>query len=136
ILMTPKSLLRNPRASSVSEEFTNGRFKKIVEDVFQNDNLARVKRLVMCSGKVAVDLQQALEDKSPEEREWLHIVRLEQLYPFPASDIAAVLQKLTGLEDLVWVQEEPKNMGAWAFVEPRMRDIAGGKFNIRYIGRP
>jgi len=66
----------------------------------------------------------------------IHIVRVEQLYPFPAVEIAEIAKRFTNLKEIVWVQEEPKNMGAWSFVYPRLVALSGGKWSIGYVGRP
>lgn len=136
VIMTPKSLLRNPRATSVKADFTNGVFQKILEDPVHHPNAERVKRLILCSGKIAVDLQQQLETVSEEEKDWLHIIRIEQLYPFPKEEITQVFQRFSNVTEIMWVQEEPKNMGAWGFAEPRLREITSDRLKIRYVGRP
>jgi 2-oxoglutarate dehydrogenase E1 component len=89
-----------------------------------------VKRLVFCSGKIYYDLTGAPRDAG------VAIVRVEELYPWPHEAIAAVLDGYPAVEDVVWVQEEPKNMGAWSFVSPRLRGAVGNATPIRYVGRP
>jgi len=96
----------------------------------------KVERLVLCSGKVAIDLAEALDKEEQGKTDWLHIVRVEQLYPFPANEIAEIVSRYPKLKEIVWVQEEPRNMGAWSFVEPRIRELAAGKVAVSYIGRP
>jgi len=117
VIMTPKSLLRHPMAKSSADEFTAAsHFKRILSD---RKDIAddRIRRLVLCSGKVAYDLMEAREKERLED---VSIVRLEQLYPFPGEPLAARLKRMTGLEEVVWCQEEPKNNGAWFFVESRI----------------
>ncbi|HEX7057185.1 MAG TPA: 2-oxoglutarate dehydrogenase E1 component [Bacilli bacterium] len=135
VIMTPKSLLRNQQAASPSELLSEGSFRVILEHPELGKKPNQVKRLILCSGKVAVDLETeiAAMDKKPE---WLHIVRVEQLYPFPSADIARIIFPFQALHEIVWLQEEPKNMGAWAFVEPRLRALAPRQADIHYIGRP
>jgi 2-oxoglutarate dehydrogenase complex dehydrogenase (E1) component-like enzyme len=97
---------------------------------------AKVRRLVLCSGKVAYDL---MEKRDAEKLDDVSIVRLEQLYPFPGEPLAVRLKRMTGLKEVVWCQEEPKNNGAWFFVESRIEDAltgAGHKgMRPRYAGR-
>jgi 2-oxoglutarate dehydrogenase E1 component len=117
VIMTPKSLLRHPMAKSSADEFINtSHFKRILSD---RKEIAddKVRRLVLCSGKVAYDLMEAREQERLED---VSIVRLEQLYPFPGEPLAARLEKMTGLEEVIWCQEEPKNNGAWFFVESQI----------------
>jgi 2-oxoglutarate dehydrogenase E1 component len=91
-----------------------------------------VRRVVLCSGKIYYDLLAAAE-KLEAGRPAL--VRVEQLYPFPAAELAAVLAKYGQAEEVVWAQEEPRNMGAWSFMEPRLEELAGAALPIRYVGR-
>src|SRR6478609_9719794 len=136
VIMTPKSLLRHPMAKSSADEFINtSHFKRILSD---RKDIAddQVRRLVLCSGKVAYDL---METREKEQLEGVSIVRLEQLYPFPGEPLAVRLQKMTGLEEVVWCQEEPKNNGAWFFVESQIEAAltAAGHEGMRasYAGR-
>ncbi len=135
ILMTPKSLLRNPYTASPPERFSEGRFFPVIEPSAEQpeQEAAQVKRLICCSGKVAIDLQSALDQAA---RPWLRILRVERLYPFPEEEIARAVARYSNLEEVVWVQEEPQNMGAWFFVEPQLRGIVSGRIPLRYIGRP
>jgi 2-oxoglutarate dehydrogenase E1 component len=130
IVMTPKSLLRHPRAVSPAADLSNGAFQPVLDDP-SITNAAAVKRVVLCTGKVYYDLAAALPEGSTDTA----IVRVEMLYPFPAAEITAVLERYSGATEIVWAQEEPRNMGAWQFVEPRIRDIAGDRA-LRYAGRP
>jgi 2-oxoglutarate dehydrogenase E1 component len=117
VIMTPKSLLRHPMAKSGAEEFTaKSHFKRILSD---RKEIAddKVRRLVLCSGKVAYDL---METREKERLEDVSIVRLEQLYPFPGEPLTARLKKMTNLEEVIWCQEEPRNNGAWFFVASRI----------------
>ncbi|QAY66687.1 2-oxoglutarate dehydrogenase E1 component [Paenibacillus protaetiae] len=134
ILMTPKSLLRNPRAASPAAAFGEGSsFQPIVAQPGLGAEEKEVKRIVLCSGRIALDLEEALP---AEGTEWLHIIRVEQLYPLPQNEIKAVFDRYKNVEEIVWVQEEPKNMGAWTYMEPRLRELAPKKAAVRYIGRP
>lgn len=130
IVMTPKSLLRLPAASSTVEELTNGGFQPVIDDKKVKDK-AKVKRIVLCSGKVYYDLDAGRKD-SDDDR--VAIVRLEQFYPFPAEKLKEVFASYPNAEQLFWTQEEPQNMGGWAFVESRLGEIKGG-LSLRYVGR-
>jgi 2-oxoglutarate dehydrogenase E1 component len=133
ILMTPKSLLRNPAASSSLSGFTSGTFMPVLDDTLVDADRAKVTRVVLCSGKVAIDLQ-----ASPlrEQANGVAIIRIEQLAPFQHTAIRTTLAGYPKLREIVWLQEEPRNMGAWSYVEPRLRELTGDKLPISYIGRP
>jgi 2-oxoglutarate dehydrogenase E1 component len=136
IIMTPKSLLRHPLAKSSAKEFLGeSHFMRIVSDTKTIPD-KKVRRLVLCSGKVAYDL---IEKRNAEKLDDVSIVRLEQLYPFPGEPLAIRLKRMTGLEEVVWCQEEPMNNGAWFFVENRIEAALaeGGHKGMRasYAGR-
>src|SRR6187551_1816141 len=136
VIMTPKSLLRHPMAKSSADEFVAAsHFKRILSDRKEIDD-GEVRRLVLCSGKVAYDLMEAREKERLED---VSIVRLEQLYPFPGEPLAARLRRMTSLEEVVWCQEEPRNTGAWFFVASRIEialDDAGHTgMRPQYAGR-
>jgi len=113
VIMTPKSLLRHPMAKSAATDFLGSHFKRILSDTKDIAD-EKIRRLVLCSGKVAYDL---LESRDKEGLEDVSIVRIEQLYPFPGEPLAKRLSRMSGLQEVVWCQEEPKNNGAWFFVE-------------------
>ncbi|MEK3734710.1 MULTISPECIES: 2-oxoglutarate dehydrogenase E1 component [Paenibacillus] len=136
VLMAPKSLIRNPRVASPVHAFSEGGFQKVLEQPGLGNNPKKVERLILCSGKVAIDLEDALDKQKDEDQSWLHILRVEQLYPFPKEEISRVLQKFPNLKEILWVQEEPQNMGSWFFMEPRIREIAPQGVEVRYNGRP
>ncbi len=125
IVMTPKSLLRLPEASSTIDELTNGGFQPVIDDVTADKS--QVKRIVMCSGKVFYDL-----DKARNEN--VTIVRLEQFYPFPKVKLEEVFASYPNATQLVWCQEEPRNMGGWVFVRSRFEEIKG-KMSFAFVGR-
>jgi 2-oxoglutarate dehydrogenase E1 component len=136
IIMTPKSLLRHPLAKSSTGDFVGeGHFMRILSDTKPAAD-KDTKRLVLCSGKVAYDLFEAREAAAISDTQ---IVRLEQLYPFPGEPLAARIARMTNLEEVVWCQEEPKNNGAWFFVEPLIEEaLAASKSKVqraRYAGR-
>ncbi|MDA1475050.1 2-oxoglutarate dehydrogenase E1 component [Bacillus changyiensis] len=134
ILMTPKSLLRNPNTISKVEEFTSSGFKPVYEIAGLSDQYEKVTRLVLSSGKISIDISGRFYQMEAE-KDWLHIARVEELYPFPAKHLKAIFSKLSQLEEIVWVQEEPQNMGAWNYIEPYLREIAPKHVTVRYIGR-
>lgn len=130
IVMSPKSLLRNKASISKLDDLSTGHFKQMIED--QSD-LAdkKVKRLVLCSGKVYFDLDQLRSDEGLDS---VAIVRIEQLYPFPINEYAATIKKYPNLKDIVWCQEEPQNQGAWYQIRHRLQH-AVTKENLIYSGR-
>ena len=135
VLMTPKSLLRHRRAVSRLDEMCEGTtFHRVLwDDAPPTDE--DVKRVVLCSGKVYFELWQARED---ERVDGTYLMRVEQLYPFPYKALTTELARFPGAE-VVWCQEEPKNMGAWTFVEPRiaevLEELGGASTRARYAGR-
>ncbi|RFU66405.1 2-oxoglutarate dehydrogenase E1 component [Peribacillus saganii] len=133
VIMTPKSLLRNPLTSSNPVEFTEGDFKPCIQQPGLGANPEKVERIVFCTGKIAVDLSAQVTGR--EDLDWLHIIRIEELYPFPYQDIQQLLKQFTNLKEIFWVQEEPKNMGAWTFVEPRLISACNDIVPVIYVGR-
>ncbi|MCJ2183410.1 2-oxoglutarate dehydrogenase E1 component [Novosphingobium sp. 1949] len=136
IIMTPKSLLRHPLAKSAAEEFTGeGHFYRILSDPKAPEDKA-TKKVILCSGKVFYDLLEARDENEIDDTQ---IIRLEQLYPFPSEALALRLSRMTNLEEICWCQEEPKNNGAWFFVESEIEAAAkeAGVANPRprYAGR-
>jgi 2-oxoglutarate dehydrogenase E1 component len=122
VILTPKSLLRHKQAVSSLADFTgDSHFRRIVSDPSAPED-KDVKRLVLCTGKLAYELLEA-RDKAGDRH--ISIVRIEQLYPFPGEALLARLERMTSLEALVWAQEEPKNQGYWAHVEPRIERRLG-----------
>ncbi|MFD2786145.1 2-oxoglutarate dehydrogenase E1 component [Hymenobacter rubripertinctus] len=115
VVMSPKSMLRNPLCVSPVEEFTTGRFREVLGDVYAEDK--KVKRVLLCSGKVYFDL---LEEQQQSARKDVAIVRLEQLHPFPKKQLAVELAKYPKAK-VYWVQEEPENMGYWNYLLRFMR---------------
>ncbi|MFD1033015.1 2-oxoglutarate dehydrogenase E1 component [Metaplanococcus flavidus] len=132
ILVSPKSLLRHPLVGADVEDLTEGNFQTIIEQPGMGENTKKVERLLFASGKMAIDLADRVKDG--KDYPDTHIVRVEQLYPFPAEKIQNIIKRYPKLKELGWVQEEPKNMGSWSFAEPQLRDIANG-IEINYYGR-
>ena len=134
IVMSPKSLLRHKEAISTLEELADGRFFNVMDET---DNLEpeKVRRVVICSGKVYYDLRAARRERDIED---IAILRLEQIYPFPETELLDVLAPYTNLEDAVWCQEEPMNQGAWYSSQHHMRRVIHRHkvdVYLRYIGR-
>jgi multifunctional 2-oxoglutarate metabolism enzyme len=138
IVATPKSLLRSPNAFSSLSEFTSGSFRETLDDPrFGEDgdgDREEVRAVVLCNGKVAYDLMSARDDREAPAA----VVRVEQLYPFPHDQILEILERYPEATDVVWVQEEPRNMGAWGFVDGRLWNLLeelGGGRHLRSAAR-
>ncbi len=133
IVFTPKSLLRHPLASNSLEDFTDGKFELVIDDVDYNsvEAKAKVTRMVMCSGKVYYDL---LDERRKQNIENVALVRVEQLYPFPAPELSAVIALYPNMDNLIWCQEEPVNQGAWDVIRHRFE--AYKVADITCISRP
>ena len=123
VVFSPKSLLRHPGVSSPVEDFTKGKFQEVIGDDYVTNS--KVKKVLFCSGKIYFDLLQEQQKRKSKD---VAIVRLEQLYPFPANQIDEILKKY-GTPKLVWVQEESENMGAWSFIASRAKE------DISYVTR-
>lgn len=131
IIMSPKSLLRHPLATSKTEDLVKGQFHPFIPDQEVEDK-SKIDRLVICSGKVYYDLY---KQRQNEEIDNVAIARMEQYYPFPDRDVQDILKEYNHVDDIVWCQEEPQNMGPWTFVSPRiMKQLQDGQ-NLRYVGR-
>ncbi|WP_211746684.1 2-oxoglutarate dehydrogenase E1 component [Paenibacillus sp. Marseille-Q4541] len=135
VLMSPKSLIRNPRVASPASLLSQGSFQTVMEQPNLGVQSDRVERVLLCSGKIAIDLEEAIEKDKEQDWSWLHIIRVEQLYPFPEQEIKRILARFRNLKQLVWTQEEPKNMGAWTYMEPRLRALAPEGTKVEYAGR-
>ncbi|HEX6850144.1 MAG TPA: multifunctional oxoglutarate decarboxylase/oxoglutarate dehydrogenase thiamine pyrophosphate-binding subunit/dihydrolipoyllysine-residue succinyltransferase subunit, partial [Candidatus Polarisedimenticolaceae bacterium] len=131
VVFTPKSLLRHKDAVSAAGELAGGGFREVIDDP-SADPLA-VTRVVLCSGKVAYDLEAHRRERDAAA---VALVRVEQLYPWPGSRLAEVLRRYPGLADVVWAQEEPRNMGAWSFVAERAAPQIPVGVPLRFAGRP
>ncbi|MEQ8659842.1 MAG: 2-oxoglutarate dehydrogenase E1 component, partial [Gammaproteobacteria bacterium] len=112
IVMSPKSLLRHKLSASAIDEFRTGGFRAVIDEIDDLDK-SRVRRILVCSGKVYFDLLEARRDNKVSD---CAIIRLEQLYPFPKEEMEAALAQYVNAEELVWVQEEPRNQGAWSML--------------------
>ncbi len=132
IVLTPKSLLRHAAVASSPAELAEGRFRMVIQDAEAVARAADVRRVLVCSGKVYVDL---ISSEHRPQRPDVAIVRLEQLYPVPMRDLRAALDAYGNADEVVWVQEEPENMGAWEFIRPHLTEVAAGR-PVRRVARP
>ncbi len=132
IVMTPKSLLRHKLAVSPVDAFSDGGFMTLIPEI---DDLPekKVRRVIMCSGKVFYDL---LEKRRGDQREDVAIIRIEQLYPFPKEALRSELQRYAHAREFIWCQEEPMNQGAWYSIQHNIREVLDPRFELRYAGRP
>lgn len=136
IVMTPKSLLRHPLSGSTLRELAEGKWQPVLDDpLMVNGERSReaVERLILCSGKVYVDLVSSEQRKATPQ---IAIARVEQLYPFPAAELEPLFASYPQVQELVWVQEEPRNMGAWSAAKPQLEAITQKRWPLQYIGRP
>ncbi len=133
VVMTPKSLLRRKEAGSSLVELSDGKFHTVLDDATIGERRASARAMVLCSGKIYYDLmaeaQQRGEDRPP-------LARVEQLYPFPDAELRNLLSRYPSLTEVVWTQEEPRNMGPWTFMEQRLSPILPPGVYLRYVGRP
>jgi 2-oxoglutarate dehydrogenase E1 component len=132
VVLTPKSLLRHPLVASAPRELAEGRFRMVIQDEEAERRAAEIRRIIVCTGKVYVDLVSAEQRASRTD---IAIVRLEQLYPVPMRDLRAALDAFPEASEIVWVQEEPENMGAWDFIRPHLQEVSGGRA-VRRVARP
>ena len=121
------------RIEATLEELSTGSFRSVLGDDTAADRAGEVTRLLLCSGKVYVDL---VASDHREKAGNVALARVEELYPFPEEALRAELERYPALQEIVWVQEEPRNMGAWSYIEPRLRELAGDALALRYEGRP
>jgi multifunctional 2-oxoglutarate metabolism enzyme len=131
VIMTPKSLLRLPQATSTVQELAEGRFQPVLREPDQDPS--KVRRLILCSGKLYYELA---AHEARNENPYVAIGRVELLYPFPQAEILSLVESFPRLEEVVWVQEEPRNMGARAHMSPRLMQILPHQLRFGYIGRP
>jgi 2-oxoglutarate dehydrogenase E1 component len=132
VILTPKSLLRHPFVSSSPMDLAEGRWQPVIDDADRQAQAQDVRRLILCSGKVAIDLLTSpLRSTSPA----VAVCRVEQLYPLPVNDLVEAIERYPSLTEIMWVQEEPENMGAWDFVRPQLEGLAGRR-RLAVLARP
>jgi 2-oxoglutarate dehydrogenase E1 component len=129
VLMQPKSLLRMPAAASKLDDLATGKFSRVIDDPAMASRREQVQRLVFCTAKLYYDLA------AGEHPANVAIIRVDELAPWP-REVAEVVDLYPNVEEVVWAQEEPKNMGAWTYVQPRLRASIGTLTTLRYVGRP
>jgi len=134
VIMTPKSLLRHPRAFSTPRQLAEESWQPVISDEQAQEQSAEVRRLVLCSGKVFFDLTEIRQQV--DRAHLVALVRIEQLYPFPEAEIKAELNQYPKVEEVVWLQEEPANMGAWDYIRRRLEALSDDRWPIRSISRP
>jgi 2-oxoglutarate dehydrogenase E1 component len=132
VVMTPKSLLRHPLATSTVEELTAGTFRSVLLDPTPGDP-ARITRLVLCSGKFYYDVE---AHARRSEADSTALARVESLFPFPSDDIVALVATYPNVREVVWAQEEPRNMGALTYIGPRLRAAVPRRIPLAYVARP
>jgi 2-oxoglutarate dehydrogenase E1 component len=132
IVLTPKSLLRHPFVASSPRELAEGSWMPVIDDPERGARANDVRRLVFCTGKIAVDL---LTSPRRAEATGVAVCRVEQIYPLPVRDMLGIIERYPALEEVVWVQEEPENMGAWTFVRSALEGLAGGR-RTAVLARP
>jgi len=130
IVLTPKWLLRLPDARSKTDELVTGHFRETLDDL-QIEDKGSIERIVLCTGKIAYQLAGARNEQEASAA----IVRVEQLYPFPKEQLTELFASYPNAQEVVWVQEEPENMGAWAFVHHHLRDGLDKRLTLRVIAR-
>jgi len=130
VVFTPKSVLRARTSRSPVEDFVSGSFQEVLDDPFVEDASA-VRRVALCSGKIAYDAMKARD----EAKAALAVVRVEQLYPWPEQQIAEILARYERASEVFWLQEEPENMGPWPFVHSRLHRLLRDDFTLRHVSR-
>jgi 2-oxoglutarate dehydrogenase E1 component len=131
IVMTPKSLLRHRLSVSTQTDLTSGSFQNVIPEM-ESIRPGKVQRVVFCSGKIYYDLLEARQTHGVEN---VAIVRIEQLYPFPADEYAEVIEQYRNAKDIVWCQEEPQNQGAWYQIRHRLQEALKVRHKLFYAGR-
>jgi 2-oxoglutarate dehydrogenase E1 component len=132
VVMTPKSLLRHPKATSTVSDLVDGSFQLVLDDPSVAEAEA-VTRLLLCSGKLYYDLAGS---ELREDRPDVAVVRVEELYPFPGTEVEELLARYPSVREVVWSQEEPRNMGALSYVGPRLRAVVPRELKLSHVARP
>ncbi|MFO1008549.1 MAG: 2-oxoglutarate dehydrogenase E1 component [Planctomycetota bacterium] len=132
VVMTPKSLLRHARATSKLDELASGRFQRVIADTHPTPKTGKVERVLLCTGKVYYDLEEAREKRGSDTP----ILRVEQLYPLAKDELMNALARYADGAKVVWVQEEPENMGAWRHVQARFGAAIAARFALSCVARP
>jgi 2-oxoglutarate dehydrogenase E1 component len=134
IVVTPKSMLRAHASRSTIGDLESGSFQHVIDDVTIEDPTT-VRRIVLCSGKISHEAQQHRAELQPEEAAAVAIVAVEQLYPWPVQLLTRVFARYSGATEVVWLQEEPENMGGWSFVHARLHACLPERLRLRHVSR-
>ena len=132
VVMTPKSLLRHPLATSTVADLTEGAYRPVLSDPTPGDP-ARITRLVLCSGKIYYDIE---AHARRSEADSTSLARVEMLYPFPSEELVSLVSGYPNLREVIWAQEEPRNMGALTYIGPRLRAVVPRRIPLAYVARP
>jgi 2-oxoglutarate dehydrogenase E1 component len=132
VVLSPKSLLRHPFVASAPRDLSEGRWMKVIDDDEASKRAEEVRRLVFCSGKIAVDL---LGSPHRAQSPGVAVTRVEQLFPLPVNEMLRTIDSYKKVEEVLWVQEEPENMGAWEFVRPQLEGLVGAR-RLAVLARP
>jgi len=132
VVMSPKSLLRHALVATSPKELAEGRWMPVIDDEAASGQATKVRRLIFCSGKIAIDL---MTSAKRAEATGVAICRVEQLYPLPVREMVEAIERYPKVEEILWVQEEPENMGAWDFVRPSLEGLAANR-RIAVLARP
>jgi 2-oxoglutarate dehydrogenase E1 component len=133
VIMMPKSLLRHPLAAARVQDLEQDIFRQVLDDPSAQNHAGAIRRVVLCSGKIAIEL---LTHKLRDEAQDVAIVRVEMLYPFPQESLKKILKNYPGAYEIVWVQEEPLNMGAWSYMSPQLTKLLEPNVELNVISRP
>ena len=133
VVMSPKSLLRHPQATSTVQELTDARFLEVIDEREDSIDAKSVKRLLLCSGKIYYELLAARTERGIKD---IAIATVEQIYPYPVDGITNLLQKYANAKEVAWCQEEPRNQGAWIYMENRLEAQISEQHDLNYFGRP
>ena len=133
VVMTPKSLLRHPLAAANLQALAEDTFQPVLDDRSALTHAEGVRRVVLCTGKIAIDM---LSSGRRGQADDVAIVRVEMLYPFPAEALNKALANYPNAREVVWVQEEPQNMGAWSYMSPQLSALLGSRYELHVIARP
>jgi 2-oxoglutarate dehydrogenase E1 component len=133
VIMTPKSLLRHPLSAASLQELAQDTFQPILDDRLALTHADAVRRIVLCTGKIAIDL---LSHKLRAQAQDVAVMRVEMLYPFPAEALKKALANYPEAREVVWVQEEPLNMGGWSYMSPQLSSLLGSGIELNVIARP
>jgi 2-oxoglutarate dehydrogenase E1 component len=133
IVFTPKGVLRLNRAAATPQELTDGHFQQILDDPRTGDRREQIERLALCTGKIYHDIDAS---ERREDATDVAVARVELLYPFAKEQLTELISSYPNLKEIVWVQEEPRNMGCWKVMSRRLPDVLPEGVELGYVGRP